>query len=115
MANYALNTSRNTITTLKKKNSINDNCFNYYACWFYKSIFYIKKSTGKNFNFILFLFGAPIALKNSKKMVNTTCSDILYKQFDKETKYSTAESTGIRALLGYFGLIIYNNIWIFYC
>ena len=107
MANYALNTSRNTITTLKKiEIALMIIVSIIMLVGFIKAYFISKKSTGKNFNFILFLFGAPIALKNSKKLVNTTCSDILYKQFDKETKYSTAESTGIRALLGYFGLII---------
>ena len=106
-ANYALNTSKNTITTLKKiEIALMIIVSIIMFIGFVKAYFITKKATGKNFNFILFLFGAPIALKGNKKLLNTTCSDLLYKQFDKETNYSVAKSTGIRALLGYFGLII---------
>lgn len=105
--NYALNTSKTTIDNLKKVEiGLIAAVALIMTVGFIKAIIESKEKTGKNFDFILFLFGAPMALKGTKKVIETACSTKLFNKFNKETNFKTVKSSGIRALLSYFMIII---------
>ena len=104
--NYALNTSKSTIDNLKKiELGLMISVGLIMIIGFVKAIIESKEKAGKNFDFILFLFGAPMALKGSKKVVETMCSTKLFNKFNRETKFKTVKSSGIRALFSYFMII----------
>lgn len=105
--NYALNTSKSTIDNLKKVEvGLMIAVALIMVVGFIKAMIESKEKTGKNFNFILFLFGAPMALKGSKKMVESVCSKKLFDRFNRETHFNKVKSTGIEALFAYFIVII---------
>ena len=105
--NYALNTSKSTIDNLKKvEMGLMGLVGIIMISGFIKAIYESKKSTGKNFNFILFLFGAPMALKGSKNISNiASCSSKLFNKFNRETNFNKVKPSGINALLTYFLII----------
>ena len=105
--NYALNTSKSTIDNLKRLQiGLIGLIGLIMTVGFVKAIIESKQKTGKNFNFILFLFGAPMALKGTKKIVETVCSDKLFNKFNKETNFKSVKSGGVRALFAYFMIIL---------
>jgi len=69
---------------------------------FYKAIKQSKKSYGKNFEFISFLFGAPMILKGAKTRKAELCTSELFKKYDKMTK-----SEPVSGAKGFSGLLIF--------
>ena len=69
---------------------------------FYKAIKQSKKSYGKNFEFISFLFGAPMILKGAKTRKAELCTSELFKKYDKITK-----SEPVSGAKGFSGLLIF--------
>lgn len=109
IANYSLNTDKNSINNLKNIEiflMISITLITIYG--FGKAIMESQKIYGKNFNFILFLFGAPMALKGSKEVLTKVCSKKLFNKFDREVGYNSMNMSteGIKALMGYFTMIL---------
>ena len=105
--NYALNTNKSTIDNLKKVElGLMVLVGVIMLVDFIKAIIESKEKTGKNFDFILFLFGAPMALKGSKKVVNELCSKKLFDKLNKETGFQKVKSGGVQALFTYFMIIV---------
>jgi hypothetical protein len=69
---------------------------------FYKAIKQSKKMYGKNFEFISFLFGAPMILKGAKTRKAELCTSELFKKYDKMTK-----SEPVSGAKGFSGLLIF--------
>lgn len=108
IANYSLNTDRNTIGVLRKIQvflMVGVSIIGILG--FIKAIKESKQIHGKNFNFILFLFGAPMALKGAKKAIQQVCTKQLFNKFDKEVGYNkiSSSTSGLRALMGYFTIV----------
>ena len=74
----------------------------------WKAIGESKKQFGKNFTFISFLFGAPMALIGKTTVDPGHCTNKKFKQFDKEVGYTTVAGgkKGMGLLLGMWGFII---------
>ena len=68
----------------------------------YKAIIQSKKAYGKNFEFISFLFGAPMILKGSKTRKAEHCTSGLFAKYDKITNAET--TSGAK---GFSGLLIF--------
>jgi hypothetical protein len=68
----------------------------------YKAIIQSKKTYGKNFEFISFLFGAPMILKGSKTRKAEHCTSGLFAKYDKITNAET--TSGAK---GFSGLLIF--------
>lgn len=68
----------------------------------YKAIIQSKKAHGKNFEFISFLFGAPMILKGSKTRKAEHCTSGLFAKYDKITNAET--TSGAK---GFSGLLIF--------
>ena len=69
---------------------------------FYKAIKESKDRYGKNFEFISFLFGAPMILKGTKVRKPQRCTSELFEKYDKMT--SSKDASGMK---GFSGLLIY--------
>jgi len=69
---------------------------------FYKAIAQSKKSYGKNFEFLSFLFGAPMILKGSKTRKIERCTTKLFAKYDKITNAKPISGTR-----GFSGLLIF--------
>ena len=108
IANYSINANRNTIKSIQlfeKALMVIVSLIGIVG--FIKAINESKKMHGKNFNFILFLFGAPMALKGAKKAIQQVCTKQLFNKYDREVGYKAISSgtDGIRALMGYFSIV----------
>ena len=68
----------------------------------YKAISQSKKAYGKNFEFISFLFGAPMILKGFKTINAEHCTSDLFAKYDKITN-----AKNISGAKGFSGLLIF--------
>lgn len=68
----------------------------------YKAIKESKSLYGKNFEFISFLFGAPMILKGTKTRKTEHCTTELFEKYSKMTKSPTASGAK-----GFSGLLIF--------
>jgi hypothetical protein len=75
---------------------------------FWKAIKESKIKFGKNFAFISFLFGAPMALKGKTKIDPGHCTNAVFKGFDKEVgnKNIASGKVGMSILVGMWGFIM---------